>query len=345
MPNDPSVEPRQTIRLRPEEKPILVVSIATEEEFEWARGFDPSARGVRAVADLAIGHELFEDFAIKPVYLLTHPVATDNSAQAVLHEIAGGGNAEIGAHVHPWVTPPIEEPITSANSYPGNLPRTLEERKIRGLTEAIEKAFGDRPTCYLAGRYGFGPNTAETLATLGFETDMSSSPGFDFSADGGPDHSRASASPAWFGPEQRLLEVPTTGGFIGWLRAPALYAFATRSLTRRLRVPGILARARAVERLRLSPEGFEFGDLVRLTRTLHSDGERIFNFSVHSPSFGIGYTPYVQSQADLHKLLDTCRRYFEFFRTELGGVSMTARELYRHLEAQRLEPNRSEPAR
>jgi hypothetical protein len=36
-----------------------------------------------------------------------------------------------------------------------------------------------------------------------------------------------------------------------------------------------------------------------------------------------GGTPYVRSESELEQFLEKCRRYFAFFMTELGGVSMT----------------------
>ena len=75
-------------------------------------------------------------------------------------EFVDGGRAEVGAHLHPWVTPPAEEEVTRFNSYAGNLPLSLESSKIARLVEAIEASFGRRPIVYKAGRYGFGANTA-----------------------------------------------------------------------------------------------------------------------------------------------------------------------------------------
>jgi hypothetical protein len=43
---------------------------------------------------------------------------------------------------------------------------------------------------YEAGRYGIGPNTALTLADLGYLVDLSVLPHTDLSARGGPEFSR-----------------------------------------------------------------------------------------------------------------------------------------------------------
>ena len=60
----------------------------------------------------------------------------------------------MGAHLHPWVTPPHEEVVCLVNSYPCNLPDDLERRKLRVLSDAIEARLGRRATVYKAGRHG-----------------------------------------------------------------------------------------------------------------------------------------------------------------------------------------------
>src|SRR4029077_8887780 len=96
------------------------------------------------------------------------------------------------------------------------------------------------------------------------------------------------------------------GGYVGWLGAgtrSSAYEAARGELGKKLRLPGILARVGAVERLFLSPEGYEEGHLVRLTRALLARGTRTFAFSLHSPSVVPGHTPYVRDEADLQRLL------------------------------------------
>ena len=95
---------------------------------------------------------------------------------------------------------------------PGNLPRALETEKLERLTEQIAESFGTRPLTYLAGRYGFGANTAAILEELGYEVDISPAVPINFSDDGGPDYSGYSSHPYWFGSERTLNAAnPKTG--------------------------------------------------------------------------------------------------------------------------------------
>ena len=98
-------------------------------------------------------------------------------------------------------------------------------------------------------------------------------------------------------------------------------------------MPGILARLDLIDRLHLSPEGFDFADLRRLTEFLLDRGVRVFTLSFHSPTLDPGRTPYVGNRSDLEKFLDVLRRYLGYFLGELEGTSMTPLEIKKYLES------------
>jgi hypothetical protein len=313
---------------------VLVVAVDTEEEFDWSKGFDRCATSVTAMDDVGRFQDLCDASGIRPAYVIDFPIAAQKRGWSSLRRFHEERRAEVGAHLHPWVNPPFEEEVNVRNSYPGNLPERLEAEKLRSLTDEIAKSFGMRPTLYKAGRYGFGPNTLRLLSELGYLIDTSFCAAFDFSADGGPDYSTSHAEPFWFGTShQSILELPNTGAFVGFLGplGGPIHRWATRPWLERLRVPGVLARLRAVNRTLLSPEGHTFEEMRWLTTTLLARGLCIFTFSLHSPSMKPGCTPYVRSEADRKVFLGCCRDYFRFFLDDLGGVSMTPTEVRRAL--------------
>jgi hypothetical protein len=276
---------------------------------------------------------IFDEFRIRPTFVIDYPVASRRRGFEPLKEIADDGRAVIGAHLHPWVNPPYEEEVCAYNSCPGNLSRHLEAAKLRQLVDVIGQNMGRRPTIYKAGRYGIGPNTPAILREQGFEVDLSVNPPFDFRDDGGPDFSARSVEPYWLDQRGGLLGIPATGAYVGFLRwrVHQLYRLAAGPSLRWAHLPGILSRTSAIDRLRLSPEGFGHEEHRKLTRHLLRRGVRCFTFTFHSPSVEPGCTPYVRTQVDLRTFLDRCRRYFDYFLGELGGISMTPLELRRHL--------------
>jgi hypothetical protein len=147
----------------------------------------------------------------------------------------------------------------------------------------------------------------------------------DFSADGGPDYSGYTSHPYWFGDRRKLLGLPGTGGYVGYLRrgGTPLYQRLTHPWLRRTKLSGLVARLRLLERIRLSPEDYSEAEMRRLTHALLEDGVRIFVFSFHSPSIMPGGTPYVRSEGDLAHFLGKCRGYLEYFFNTLRGTTMT----------------------
>ena len=325
---------RELIFLPPETRPILTVVIHTEEEFDWSKPHDRNATGVGHMHHIDRAQTMFDEFGIVPNYVIDYPIASQEIAIAPLKAFADSGRALIGTHLHPWVSPPHEEEVNAHNSYPGNLPRDLEAEKLRLLTEKITRSFGTQPVTYLAGRYGFGPNTGEILEELGYEVDISPAVPINFCADGGPDYSAYTSHPYWFGKQRKLLGLPGTGGYAGALQSGGtpLYKRVTHPWLRRAKLSAIVARLHLMERIRLSPEDYSEPEMRRLTRALYRSGIRLFVFSFHSPSIQPGGTPYVQSQADLARFLDKCRRYFSYFLETLGGASMTPLEIRHFLE-------------
>lgn len=320
---------RESVQLPTAHRPVLTVVVDTEEEFDWSRGFDRRATSVTAMQSIHKTQTICEEFGIVPTYVTDYPVASQPDGYLPLKELAESGKATIGAHLHPWVNPPLEEEVSVRNSFPGNLPRELEAEKLRQLVAKLQESFGRPPTIYKAGRYGIGPNSPAILEELDFDIDLSANPPFDFSAEGGPDFSAMSCDPYFFGEQRRLLGLPTTGAYTGLLyaRGHSLFCAADRSLSRRFRLPSILSRAGLFDRLHLSPEGYRFRDLRRLTLSLLKRGGRCFVFSFHSPSVKVGCTPYVTSQRQLDDFLDRIRRYFDFFIGQLHGMSMTPLDL------------------
>ena len=321
----------------PSEKAKLIVVIDTEEEFDWTQERARRNTGVASLRWIDRVQSIFDEYGITPVYVVDYPVVSQPEGYQPLQEIYASDRCLIGAHLHPWVNPPLEEPMTARNSFPGNLPHPLEAEKLRILGDSIGERFGIRPTIYKAGRYGIGPFTAEILEEQGYEVDLSVCPYMDYSNEDGPDFSQSSAWPYWFGKRRRLLELPLTVGFAGLLRrwGSILHRLATQPLLAPLHAVGIMARLNILDKIWLSPEGYLSSEHIKLVRALHNDGLRIFSFAFHSPSVEPGHTPYVRSYDELQKFLSRCRQFFDFFMGDLEGQPITPLKLKEKLGSHR----------
>ena len=335
VPSIPAVRPLNALASAPvafpvETRPMLLVVVDTEEEFDWDAPFSRSATQVTAIREVARLQRVTRRYGVKPTYVIDYPIATSVMAIDALGLFAHAGECSIGAHLHPWVTPPFEEAVSGPNSFACNLHARLERRKIQVLYDAIARNFAIACRSYKAGRYGFANSTAETLEALGFDVDLSINPRMDFSASGGPSFAAYDARPFTFGRRRTLLEIPCTTAFIGLARAAGagLHDMASSDIGRRLHVPGVLARLGILNKVMLSPEGFTLAEMQALARQLYDDGVRTFSLTLHSPSLAPGHTPYVRTAADVDRLLDTIDRFMAFFFETLGGVAATPAGLY-----------------
>ena len=320
------------------QRPMLTVVVDTEAEFDWVSSKTRRAAGVASVKALRRVQPLFERYTVRPTLVVDYPVSTIPEGYDVIRDLHRSGLCEIGAHLQPWDAPPFVEKITERNSYAGNLPPELEREKLVRLTAAIVENIGVQPRIYKAGRYGVGPATARLLGELGYEIDASVLPGTDLRRHLGPDFSKCPAHPYWFGANFALLEVPMSVGYTGVLAGfPAMARLlTTHPVPNKLRLRGVLARLRLLDRIVLTPEGITFEEHRRLTRAMLRRGHRVFSLTFHSPSLAPGNTPYVRDDAQLQSFLRRIEQYLEFFMTEVGGQAVTPFEIKER--ASRLAP-------
>jgi hypothetical protein len=310
------------------DSPLLCITVDTEEEFDWNAPFSRLNTRVSAVKHLHRAHSIFRRFSAVPTYVVDYPIVDSDEAWTILQEIVDDGSGLIGAQLHPWVTPPHTSDVNEYNSFPGNLPKDVEAQKIRELTNRLIDRVGFHPAIYKAGRYGVGPNTAKTLADLGYKIDMSVHAHRTYSATSGPDFTHIPPIPYWFH-DRTLLEIPLTAGFLGFWRERGIdfYRFLNDRGAPLSRLPAIASRLNVINRVSLTPEGVPINEAIALTKEMLVTGRKVFSLAFHSPSLEPGNTQYVRSKRDLVKMLDWLEIYLEFFLGRVGGRCTTPLEI------------------
>jgi hypothetical protein len=287
----------------------FLISVDTEEEFDWDAPFQRAGHTTITVPMLQKFQEFIEKYGVRPVYFVDYSIVRDDEALAFLRSVAEQNSGEIGVHLHPWVNPPFEERVNDHNSFAGNLPKELEEAKIVELRDVIRDKIGVTPTSYRAGRYGIGPHTAELLIKHGFLLDSSVRPRFDYSGEGGPDFLAVGSEPFWWGSDKRLLEVPLTTVYSGLLRKQS--GLAAAFMEKSPLVNAIFSRSKMLERIPLTPEGISARETKEAIDVALDDDLRLLVFSFHSPSLSPGHTPYVRSDEDLDGFYDWWREVID----------------------------------
>ncbi len=276
--------------------PRFVVTVDTEEEFDWSAPFSRSKHGTTHISAMPRFQALCDEFGVQPCYLVDYPITQDTAAVELLAGYAANNRAEIGVQLHPWVNPPFEESVTVGNSFACNLPAELEREKLTVLHDNIVSHMGVWPDVYRAGRYGAGPNTSAILSDLGIAIDSSVRARFDYSGQGGPNYAAHPVNPYWL-IKDRVLELPLTTVFGGRLRSVGNIVFGRIFGSDGAR--SMLARTAMLERIALTPEGIPVDKAIEGIDLALKEGVKIINLSFHSPSLAVGHTPYVRSTEQL----------------------------------------------
>ncbi|RDC60381.1 hypothetical protein HME9302_01586 [Alteripontixanthobacter maritimus] len=308
-----------------------LLTVDTEEEFDWNAPFSRTAHSLDHVPRIARFQQFCEGIGVSPVYLVTWPIVQSDLAVDIIGTAVKAGKAEIGIQLHPWVSPPFDEDMSVANSFAGNLPPALEKAKFCALRDSIEQRFGQPPMIYRAGRYGLGPKTAALLRDTGIAIDTSVRANFDYRTGDGPDYSRHPLDPYWVDGPGSLLELPVTTVFGGMLRKQGRHLFPL--LARLPKGLAIASRLGMLERIALTPEGVTTQEAAQGVDIAIDDGLPLLVFSFHSPSLAPGFTPYVRTEADLDRLYDWFRSIYD--QMDARGVRpVSIAELMRTVEQQ-----------
>ena len=297
----------------------LIVSLDTEED-NWHRSrSDVTVENIKAVTWQA---KFFERLGVRPTYFTSYHVAIDPCAADVMREVGDGSRGEIGAHLHPWNTPPLSEAFVPRNSMAKNLPAELQLAKIRTLTAALQEAFGKPPTAFRAGRYGIGPDTVAALVACGYHVDSSVSPFVSLEpVDDGPTFVGAPIVPYRLAPGHDVREPVPDGPIIemplsyGFNRGPFRVFDPVQRLLEAapawLHLPGIAARTGLVQRLSLSPEFTSAADMLAVSARLLEHGARYLHISWHTPSLKPGLSPFTATADDVQRLYASIEDYFD----------------------------------
>jgi len=277
----------------------IIISVDTEADDQWKR---ESTLSIDNVFMLDRFQNLCERYNMPPTYLLTHEVATSEKATQQF-KIWQDRGAEIGAHLHPWTTPPLDERDADENPFPSELSDEELGEKLSNLTRAVGKVCGHSPTSYRAGRWGFDARQAEFLEELGYTVDLSITPGLSWKklkgrggAAGGPDFSKEQIEPRLL--NDKVLEVPMTILRTGFLR--------------RLKWLRVFENTTVMQ-------------LKSVIKTALRRGLPTAVFMIHSSELAVGKSPYVKTPDALEHVYECLEGLFKVCEKEgVRGITASA---------------------
>mgnify|MGYP003672757574 CR=1 FL=1 len=101
---------------------IFVLTIDTEEEWDWSGPFPQKVAKVNNIDKLPAFNSICEKLGIRPTYFVDYAVSNSKNAVEKMQTFTSKGNCEIGAHLHPWCNPPYFGEVGEAESHVINLP-------------------------------------------------------------------------------------------------------------------------------------------------------------------------------------------------------------------------------
>lgn len=317
-------------------RPFFMVGVDTEADDQWTLEGRKrlSVENARALPRL---QTLCDAYGVRPSYLVTHEMATREPARSILRDLSATGRCEIGAHLHPWSSPPYREEDL-AGRYPSELELPQLESQLRDLTAAIESSVGVRPVSYRAGRHGFDSRSLRILEELQYRVDTSVDPLFNETRKGGPSFAGAPVSPYWPGHADvrtegasSVLEIPVSAA-----TAPALPKSLERLYASLPAIPwrGYLKRL-GLRPVWLRPSYSSVEDAKGLASALVARGVPTLNMLFHSSELVPLGSPYNRTGADVDLFFERLERVFEHIMKRLEARGVTYRECAEALQVPR----------
>ena len=289
-------------------RPLLLFTVDVEEDMPDWKITDPiTVHNTTALPRLA---EMCTELGGEPTYLCTYPVATNPQSVATMKMLHERGGCEIGAHLHPWNTPPYrgvpgrggtdERKITY---YQYELGREGFRPKLDNLHEVIGQITGVPPVSFRAGRFGIDAATLQELILKGYEVDSSVTPLEEHCEDNGPDFRSAPQHP--YRPHDTditrkgdlaIVEIPVSVGLTR--RLPRILTQAYIRIPRLTHLRGLLSKdyLRLIDFAWLYPARFQLELMCRTARSLHSGGATVFNIFCHSSELVAGASGPVKTE-------------------------------------------------
>lgn len=313
----------------------FIITVDTEADNQWQGAGDITLKNIASWPRFQL---LCEQYQFLPTYLITYEITQNQEAVELLRSWQDSGRAEIGAHLHPWTSPPF----TSADKYQ-RYPSELSDKelgaKLEALTGAITEQFGRSPTSYRAGRWGFDGRQVGRLRRLGYFVDCSVTPkvswrsqlGLPFGS-GGPDFRRAPVRPYYLSPEDicspgagGLLELPMTILSVApWVKEGAAMEKRIMSQSKSLLKKFLVKLYLQKKWLRIFPaSGSE--DWPKIYQAACRNNLPVLQFMIHSSELALGASPDSKNQAALDHIYGQLGAMFAYFREQgLEGMGLSA---------------------
>ncbi|MEM7256226.1 MAG: hypothetical protein AAF404_02435, partial [Pseudomonadota bacterium] len=273
--------------------PQYAVTVDTEEEWDWDAGWPVTRHSLDNLACTPGFYELCRTHGARTTWFTNWSVMNYEPTRATVMELTDNTDAELGMHIHPWLTPPFaaNDECGARDSFLHNSPSTVIHQKL----ETVWQVFADngcRPKSFRGGRYSCSPEIQNYLQhpQRGFTADASVVPFTTWPDDGAPDYRHRNHLPRRVPPPRKngtaLWEIPVT---LAYTRKQIEFWADTfnkieGSFLRHLRLCGILSSSGVVRRVWLNFEATPPADIIALLAFLEKLEVPCVTLTLHSSS-------------------------------------------------------------
>lgn len=198
--------------MKKKKKLYVLISLDVEEEGLFGGHYASKDTKVSNVALLKRLAPIWQTHGLPLTLFCSYSVFSNPSAQKTLEWMRDHCNAEIGAHLHHWSTPPFSEAVNE-NEQPERthkLAPELLQKRLANLLQAGAEFQGAPLTCFRMGRWDLKSSLFPLLLDNGIKVDSSICPLRSFK--GGADHFLAPSDPYFINipGKGKILETPVT---------------------------------------------------------------------------------------------------------------------------------------
>jgi len=151
------------------------ITVDTEADDQW-KSSEVTLRNIDA---LNLFQDFMEERGVPPTYFVSYEVL-EHPYMKELSKKHKEGLAEVGGHLHPWTTPPVDKKDKEVQRFPSELSEEVLGEKLSVLTKKIAEILEEQPKSFRAGKWGFNAAVGEAIAKEGYVFDSSITPGISW---------------------------------------------------------------------------------------------------------------------------------------------------------------------
>jgi len=303
----------------------VVISIDVEEDGLGCGRYPREAPGLANVAALDRLEFVTREAGLPLTLLATYPVLMDDACAELLAQWHEKRGAEIGAHLHPWNTPPFLDDKIEGD---GN-PTPLDAEKMALLRLAVIDRVGGESHSFRMGRFAVSEELFDDVQRAGFRREASVVP--YHATSGALDAYTASPNPVCLRPAtdslDALWEIPLTTLPI-FPPAGRWLAAATKGPSR----PWKTRAQRAFQHVGvvgLHPAWFSLPVMCWAARMQMARGGRVLHIFLHSSELLPGCVPAFQTEQSVQRLVSRLKAFLHWLQRHYSvrGVTLDSLSL------------------